>query len=690
VNNVYHLEKFLPRLTLLFFLFFYNLTAQINLHNFGICENIKTQPGNTKFLYLDYNKDGLQDLFLFGNQRKNFVLHQGLKNSSFSAPINKFFFFPIDDFNWFAKSASGDDYYLFVSRNKRLAGLVSFTKSFSLQLLHTIQFDSYPSSIKITDFDNDGNNEALIFGNNFNGIVILRNDGYRLNSEVVYSQNVFSDLILLDINQDELSDIIAVSVLNNSIQFLENTEIGGFISNREIEIDESIFSLQKFDFNNDDFVDIAITKENAIEIFTGDSVYTYSNSEIFEFDFTPNSYVAGDFNSDIIEDLAIMNKADDKLVMLFDYLEKKQFVSYNIQDIEDIKNQHYGNKKALSILSRSGNILILKNNNSWGKEFSLTVQGQPGKLDYKVDGQGKKGNLFYYDEIANSVNIIELDSIGNFSNLKSNSFFNNISEFKYSIDLSQLVGYSEKNRLLEITILNHLESSDRNQYYIYTDKPIHKVIIDKNNNIQILEIDESNLYKQTIKYLDDVYVSEKINLIDSLVINSNITKNGQVYYWNKQDSIYCFNTISEDIKKTLIKIEYPDSLIPETFILTDQNKISDKVVTIFNYELEKRLYLIDDENVNQFNSTIFSNESHSVDNIKYYATVLNNGKLYLYNKKEKRINEFHFVENTNNITLSNKINVSNITDYFFQQYYGKNYLIFTEFGNNSLTFKVLN
>ncbi|MCB9207201.1 MAG: hypothetical protein H6611_07840 [Ignavibacteriales bacterium] len=60
--------------------------------------------------------------------------------------------------------------------------------------------------------DNDGKNEALVYGNNFNGIVKIENDGYRLNQEIVFPQSVFSDLILLDFNQDEINDVIGADM----------------------------------------------------------------------------------------------------------------------------------------------------------------------------------------------------------------------------------------------------------------------------------------------------------------------------------------------------------------------------------------------------------------------------------------------------------------------------------------------
>jgi len=119
--------------------------AQTTLNNFGISEIYKTYPGYTKFSIIDFNSDGIEDLILYGNQAKNFVLHKGLSDSTFAPPVKKFFFFPIDDFKWFNTSDDGENFYIFVSRNRRIAGIVSFTSNYSLRLLNQIDFNSYPS-----------------------------------------------------------------------------------------------------------------------------------------------------------------------------------------------------------------------------------------------------------------------------------------------------------------------------------------------------------------------------------------------------------------------------------------------------------------------------------------------------------------------------------------------------------------
>ena len=246
---------------LLLILFFASTSisySQILLNNFGYTQVIKTYSGYNNFTFIDFNEDVIKDLFLFGNQGKSFVIHQGLEDSTFSGPTKKFFFYPIDDFKWLTKSERGDDYYIFVSRNRRLVGLVSFTKSYSLQLLNTIKFNSYPSSITISDFNKDGINEALIYGNNFYGVKLITNDAYLLNSQPVIDEDVFTNVEILNFNQDDLDDILALDAMNNKLTFFENTDGTEFLVNRGIQFNEPVNSFQIYNFNQDNFFDLKL------------------------------------------------------------------------------------------------------------------------------------------------------------------------------------------------------------------------------------------------------------------------------------------------------------------------------------------------------------------------------------------------------------------------------------------------
>jgi hypothetical protein len=671
---------------------FINLPSQTQLNNFGISDIINTHSGYTKFTFLDYNKDGIEDLFLFGNQGKSFVIHKGLKDSTFSGPIRKFFFFPIDDIKWLTKSANGEDYFIFVSRNKRLAGLVSFTRNYSLQLLHTIQFNSYPSSITITDFDNDGKNEALVYGNNFNGIVIITNDGYRLESEPLLQQNVFSDLLLFDFNQDEIDDLVAVDVLNNTITFLENSEISGFISGREIALDKSPYSLQSFDHNIDDFTDLIIAKEGGLEIFFGDSVYSYANSVDYTFSFTPDNFLLTDFNLDNKKDLVAINKLEDQVVLFSDYEAKSDPLNIEFDGIADIKLLDKDHLNSLVALSSEGEIQILSNKNMWPTTFSWSVGGKPNKLKFVEQKDSLFSYLLVNNTTDNSINIVQLDSSGNFINFENNPLLNYFSEFKNFQNLDQFIGYSKQNRLLEIISKDKIEQNSNNPIYLYTKYPIKQLMIDDENNIQLLEVDKNNLFHETIIQTEEKFSSDKIVFIDSSVVTSYMNASEQIYYWAHNDSTYSFNRLSNGENQRLINLVDNDSSFGAALILEDQSITKDILITIFSSDQNEVVYLVTDDKVQTYKSRtmLIDNNRLTEQSMKFYSSTFAKKTLFIHNVTQSKIDIFEFDDKKNLLTLSNTIEAVNMNDYFVNKFYDKTYLVYTNNDNNCITFKVLN
>jgi len=690
-SNAFLLGKLLIRIVPLLFFHFVSLSSQTMLNNFGISDLIKTHSGYTKFSLLDCNNDGIKDLFLFGNHEKSFVIHHGLKDSKFSELERKFFFFPIDDIKWLTKSAAGEDYFVFVSRNKRLVGLVSFTRSNSLQLLHTIEFNSYPSSLEITDFDNDGKNEVLVYGNNFNGIVKIKNEGYRLISEPLFEENVFSDLVLLDFNQDELDDIIGINVLNNTLNFLENNEISGFISNREIEVEQALYSLQKIDYNNDNFVDLAIAKEDGIEILQGDSVYSFEESQSFSSQFSPDMFIIADLNLDKRNDLVITNKVENKLVVYSNYETENYSIPYELDGITDLNIFKKGDRNILAALSRKGRIQLLTAKNKWNETFSFSIGSKLNKIDYIKSKEAVNSSFIIQDLDENSVSILNMDSVGNFTNLMKFSFLNNISDLSFSNDLHYLIGYSKQNRLLEIINYDKAELSNISQNYHYTTYPIEHLFVDNNKDFQVLELDGENLFHEVILESEGKYIADKLVFIDSLVIDSQIDSKNQIYYWTRRNNEFTFNRSLSGEKKQLISIVEKDSLDNKTIILNDKSPAKKIQATILKNDQYEKFYLVEGDNIKTYKSDVrlIIKDQLTDQNIQFYSSTFNKKVLFVYQPTKSRILLLEFNDNKNLLKLRNTIEAVNMNDYFVHKYFGKTYLVFTNKDNNCITYKII-
>ncbi|MCB9219115.1 MAG: hypothetical protein H6610_06635 [Ignavibacteriales bacterium] len=691
-NIVFHLDNCLVRFLFLSFILFSNLNSQTLLNNFGSSNFIKTFPGYTDFIYLDFNKDGIKDIFLYGNQEKNFVIHQGLKDSTYSTPQRKFFFYPINDFKFFNQSAKGDDYYLFVSRNKRLVGLVSFTSSNSLQLLHTIEFNSYPSSLTITDFDNDGKNEALVYGNNFNGIVKIENDGYRLNQEIVFPQSVFSDLILLDFNQDEINDVIGVDVLNNSLAYLENTEVSGFYPSREVLYDDLIYSLKRIEINDDVFPEIAIVKEKGIEVLIGDSVSSYSNSFHIATNITPDKFIISDLNLDRKPDLVIMNKFENKLSFKSDINSENLPLNYVMNGLSDFKINKKLNSSSILMLGKKGKLQRITAKHRWGKRFNFSIGGKPNKINYTKWKDSVFSYFLVHDMFDNTVNTLKMDLNGSFVEVNSTSFLNSFTDFNYSKSLTQLIGYSKENRLIEIINLKNDSTNTLRQNYTYTTNPILQLIVEDENNYKILEKSSRNLFLESIKKFENNYVQDNIIFIDSLVLNAKMNSQNQIVYWKRNERGISFIKSRNNEVKNLISINYKDNFPTQSLILNDLSQKNENLITVFNDTQTEKIYLIKNDNVELYKSNIrILGDSLATDqNIKFYSIGLKDKYIFAYKPLHKRLLVLKLDEKKKFLQLSNSVEAVEINDYFVNQFFNKTYLVYTDNDNNCITYKILN
>ncbi len=690
-KTVFPLGKLIIRTPVLFLFLFSNLFSQSTLNNFGASEFVKTYSGYSKFTLIDYDKDGVKDLFLYGNNTKSFVTHKGLNDSTFAGPIKKFFFFPIDDIKWLKRTKKGEDYYIFVSRNKRLAGLVSFTKSYSLQLLHSVEFNSYPSSIKIADLNDDGTNEALIYGNNFNGIQHLRNKGFKLETNEINDENVFSDLSVNDFNQDGLIDIIATDILKNTITFLENSEGNGFVQVREIELEENLFSLLIADYDNDSFNDLIVSKENGLDIFLGDSVNSYSNKIELSTSFTPEPFIISDLYKDSIFALVSINNLDDQLVLFSNIYKNESPIKIKFDGISDISLLVKKKKKALLALSKKGRILIINSAKKWGKTFSYSLGGIPTNIDHISWKDSSHSKIFVNNSADNEIDILTLDSLGSFSKLGFKSVLNPFSNFSISLNGNIIVCYTAKNRLLEINSSGVEDNINNNPNFIYSYYPIENIIIDNENTIQVMELFQNELFHESIIKKNGKYISKEIFSIDSSVIKAQIVTNSQIYYWTKNKNQYQFKESLSGSIKVLVNVLDKDSTNKTIKILKNKFYSNTDVVTIFSDEKKENLYLWNGNQTKLYKSSskILADDKLKDNFVQYYSPSKKKKLLFVYNPVKHRMLEYKLNDELNTVVLRKTIEGIDLDDYFIKSYFNKMYLIFSDKIKNCLTFRIL-
>src|SRR4030042_3281349 len=293
------------------------LSAQIPINGFCQLHSIDTKQGYTKFITLDYNGDSYSDLLLFGRDGKKAIIHQGEKKEILGNTVEKFSYYSVSEIVPLDRSTSPNRFYIFVSRKDRMVGLVSFTKYGTIQLMNQKKLESYPGCISVGDVDNDGKNEALISGSNFDGLSILEERNYILRETKIVKNKIFSEARFIDLDYDGYSDIVAGDLFTHSIVFLYNNQFNEFREYRSINVGEEIRNLRAVDLNTDGFRDILYSSGSGIEILLGDSVSTFEKRITLKTKVYPDSFIISDCNRDRINDLAYLNRTSGDLYISY-------------------------------------------------------------------------------------------------------------------------------------------------------------------------------------------------------------------------------------------------------------------------------------------------------------------------------------------------------------------------------------
>jgi len=432
-------------------------------------------------LLLDFNSDSYPDFLLYGKSANEVVIHKGGRDLKFSKPQKKFFYYFISEIKPLNYKKGYGQIYLFISRPEKLAGLVSFTKYGTPQLLNQIEFDSHPTDLSIADINGDGKNEALVYGTNFNGISILRERDFILHEEKIVENKLFSEAAILDMDYDSFPDIVGYDLLNNSLYCYYNDQFGEFQELRELFPGNAISNLTSVDINSDDFADLLFTNNNRFEILFGDSVSSFENHKIIDFKFSPEKFVVDDFNQDKMKDIAFIHSGNNAVSIAFG-VTKDQFSDpiYYMERESLVCGVGFSNGKsrALAVLAEEGKLYFTYNVSNFSEDFKISIGCRPDLI-----------SLFDYERSKNSMIFIDRSHMSAVFILNNNpkyftSYYNHkISEYHNRVvsdNISSLTKtfcfYSDGGRLIELLQINFINNNVSN-HILYVDHPIRDLVI---------------------------------------------------------------------------------------------------------------------------------------------------------------------------------------------------------------------
>jgi len=576
------------KISLFFLILFYSVKffAQVPVNGFCQEKELRIPPGFTKFNYFNINEDSLKDIFLYGNDQKEFAVLYGNSDSTFAAPVKKFFFYPVTDFHFFNSIPKLGKYYIFISNGKRVAGLSSFSKDGTMLLINQITFDSYPGKLIIADFDKDGKNDALVLGSNFNGLSLLIQNKFKLNKIELLKNRIFSDAVIYDVDFDDYQDLLAIDLVSNSIVVLINNEMGGFKQAREIYFEENIKKLKTINFNNDIFDDVAFVNDNNLEVMFGDSVSSFQNKKVYELNNNLNDFALYDFNGDNKIDIAYTNQKKNQLFIDFPtpanreskYLLKRGGIYSGIK-------ANAAGKNKLSVISSKGSLFFFEKILP-ADSVKLSFGDSVSALLVKDFNNDNNLDFCYVDTFDNSMNLMISNKNGicqNYYNIPLLGNVKNIKPFIIDKNITGFYFFNKNKRLVEFIELN-FSNGLVSKRIMYGSSPVENVIT-LNKNILLLENNNGELELEKFSESDKNFIRK-----DSLKISGNYLK--PFFITRQRNSHLYYFTLSSD---SLLLKEYDPlkhKLINSNFIAVNDTASKVQIKTSPQFKLKNKDYVL--------------------------------------------------------------------------------------------------
>jgi hypothetical protein len=675
-----------------FFLFFFTLpaSAQINLNGFGAVSKIQSFKNKQKIISLDYNQDSIPDLITFGSKNERIALHPGSKNG-FEKSIDKFFFYLISDLKLFNNFDGLGQHHIFISRKEKIAGLISFTKKGTINLLNKIEFNSYPSAVCTGDINNDGILEAVIAGTNFNGISILSQQRYKLYNESLLTNRIFSTVDLNDLDFDGYPELIAFDELENSIIIFANDEGNGFRDERKIKLNDKLENQIITDFNDDGFTDIIYSNSSSIKAIYGDSVSSFDSNQILIDDIWISDFIFEDINDDGKNDFLFLDKTEGQLLVstaLADNQFSKPMVLFKSEGIKDFTTL-VNDKRNICVVD--GNGYIYKFYKADDKD-KLNIAASYSPKIFGLVNAGKINYLYYFDQDNSELALSQLnDQFGITKYFKQNitTRISKIKVIEYNEERIRFLCFNGNEKYFDEILFKRTEETFSSKR-IFTKQPILDAdFYSTANNENLpprfaaLTLNDGNLqvesYGTNTQHLYTEFIDS--NVVTGLLSTGNTDT---TFYWTKKDST---------IKFIRYFLQPPSSFISDVIFETDTTNLEftllnsswssgTKKVQVHNFSTsDENSFLYLDNKVILF-SELFSRMKIRRENLKInYST--DKAKYNLWYYKSKSLSQYQLDPENKKVKLIYYIDYLNCKDYFVSDFANKNQiLIYTNTSEN--------
>ena len=567
-----------------FFLFFFNtLNAQVPLNGFCEVSSFETSKEYNNLFVSDINFDDCEDILLYDKISNSLLFHLSTVKKSFSQPIKKFFYFPISKIEEIGREKE-KRIFLFLSRKEKLIGLASISKNEKIRLLDIISYKSTPSDFSIKRNSSGKVTEAIIYGEPFEGIALLKIEDSKISERRIFKDNVFKSAVWIDLNYDGIEDIAAYDIFGGELLLLINDGEDNYRLERRVKPKGRARELKCVDWNGNGFNDLFFSSDDGFEIFFGDSVSSFTNKNIFKTDHAPKKSAVSDFNNDGKPDVSWIEERNDGISFIFSKNDssystpQKYFHGKIFADIKDSKSE---TDNSLFLLTKNGKVFKIKNITGKEKHKMILASGNPLLLGRFKTNRYNDLSLAYFDSLSGSVNLL-MSNMDVFNDAFRFPAAKNHSEFKAfftSDSIRTFLLFSKGEKLIEVfrfNIYNYSVSS----FEIYSDYNLYDAIaVDSFHGDYLLTLTKEENAVKVNKYelngrkfvLRENIFSENETL-DALI---SFRKKVFVYYLKeKNDSLFLHKkTIGNgDFENEPVNLGLSGSFVPRLYLIASRKE----------------------------------------------------------------------------------------------------------------------
>ncbi len=242
-----------------------------------------------------------------------------------------------------------------------------------------------------TELNNDGKHDYISTGPSFSLSVHLSNGSLGFNPAVIYPYQISYNFKITDCNNDGNNDVITSDTAVNFIKIISGTSIGTFTNSNLYNSGTKPYKFTIEDFNNDGKKDIAIINKGTtqISVLIGVGTGSFSSPQILNCAGIGENIESSDFDNDGKKDLLISYSNNSNITIYkgngngtFNFSSTYTLSSvFGTSLINDLNND---SKSDIAILSSNSTILTILNGGGNCTFTSQTTYTSTGSTPIKM------------------------------------------------------------------------------------------------------------------------------------------------------------------------------------------------------------------------------------------------------------------------------------------------------------------